>query len=584
MNHKFLRHLSIALVCLLGTLDWVAAGTKTWDGKHATEDIEVTVVYFVPSDRRPLPDWRERIDYYCRRIELFHAREFQGQSKLTTIVDAEPLVSRLTTEQLRRGDANAIFYRTLEEADERLEFAAGEPKAFPILLVLSDINWRPLDDFYRLRPEDGRLVFEGNYNGGEHFPGATSGGARATYLGNRRKGWGLVSADGWRVPYRGSDCVIYHEGCGHTVGLPHPEPGNGSVMSLGQYQGWLSESWLDKEQKIRLGWVPREADADPQLDLFSRFRALAQPTIPRPGQTVALALRWPDGVKVKELRLRYQTAIDGPWIDAKPHWEGDAPEAVVLGTFDRATPVSYRIEAELDSGVTAELWGYFQVRNDPRQSPQPLALSPDLIERKPASPSKTEVDTLPKEEIDLLVMIDPKNCWQQGEWSEEKGKLLSPKRYGARLELPYSPPAEYRLNVIVESLDEPNGLLLGLLSGGKRFVTLFNYASGEVRLSAIENVRGRNVGNETTFAGPLLRKDRLAQVIVTVTKAGIHAAVDGRTILSWEGSPDELSLSDYWSTPNEKALFLGAYDCRYRFHRITLEPISGAGSVIESRQ
>lgn len=54
------------------------AELKTWDGKHSIDKIDVTVVYFVPRDREPLPDWKERVGYFCRRIERFHAREFQG--------------------------------------------------------------------------------------------------------------------------------------------------------------------------------------------------------------------------------------------------------------------------------------------------------------------------------------------------------------------------------------------------------------------------------------------------------------------------------------------------------------------------
>ena len=167
-----LLHLRSLLGCLVFhfATNSVYAATKTWDGKFDTEKIEVTVVYFVPADRKPLPDWRDRAEYLCRRAELFHAREFHGQSTLKIILHPEPLVSELTTAQLRSGDANAIFFRTMREADGRLGVSRQKGEAFPILLVLSEINWRPLDDFYRLKPQDGNLVFEGNYNGSEHFP------------------------------------------------------------------------------------------------------------------------------------------------------------------------------------------------------------------------------------------------------------------------------------------------------------------------------------------------------------------------------------------------------------------------------
>src|SRR5687768_17960067 len=107
---------------LSGLLSLLAASAghaelKTWDGRHAIDRMEVTVVYFVPRDRTPLPDWRERVDYYCRRIEKFHEREFQGQSKLKTRVQPSPFRSARTTEQLRSGDADFIFFQTLQEVD-----------------------------------------------------------------------------------------------------------------------------------------------------------------------------------------------------------------------------------------------------------------------------------------------------------------------------------------------------------------------------------------------------------------------------------------------------------------------------------
>lgn len=577
-----------------GVLAW--AETRTWDGQHSTESLEVTAAYFVPADRRPLVDWRERAQYHCRRIEQFHAREFGSHSRLKVTLHPEPLTSNRTTAELRSGDADAIFFRTLSEADERLGVSRTKGDAFRVLLVLSDINWRPLDDFYRLRPENEGLVFEGNYDGREHFPGAESGGARATYLADRGLGWGLVSADGWRVPYRGSDCVVYHEGCGHTVGLPHPEPGNGSVMSLGQYRGWLSESWLDREQKLRLGWTPPDGSiasqepsekspaapeaskspatfSDAQLELFSRFRALPQPRVPQPQQTVHLELDWPTGVQVKSLRVRYQTSLESPWTEVPQAWKEQAPRTASLAAFDRPTPVSYRVDAELASGATAEIWGYFQVRGTPQESPLPYALSPDLITAEQSAHAAPV--RLPQNELELLADLDLASLWHVGEWSMSSGALQSPKQLGARLQLPIAPPEEYRLTLVVEPLDEPNGLILGQRFGPNRFAALLNFVPQSTGLSALEDVEGRNVGNPTTVAGHVFKKGRLSQVVVQITSKSVEVIVDGRSIIRWKGKPEQLSLSDYWKTPHPAALFLGAYDCRYRFHRITLEPIKG---------
>jgi hypothetical protein len=562
----------VVAACLLLSAVPAVAETRTWDGRHGMERLEVTVVYFVPADREPLPDWRDRVAYYCRRIEQFHEREFAGQSVLTTRPVGEPLVSARTTAELRRGDADAIFFSTLGEAADRLGFGQREHDGFPVLLVLSEINWRPLDDFYRVRPTAGGHEFEGHLAGGEHFPGAASGGSRAVYLADRGVGWGLVSADGWRVPYRGSDCVVYHEGCGHTVGLPHPEPVNGSVMSVGQYRGWLGESWLDREQKLRLGWEPRERPRTSQLALFSEFRALPLPRTPAPSEPVSLELAWPDGARVRSLRVRFQTAIHGPWMEVPQSWEGDAPERATLAAFERETPVSYRIDAVTADGSTAELWGYFQVRSDPARPLLPPRLSPDLA--APADGSEASIPA-PGPTRDLLEGLELEACWSHGEWTLVDGVLTAPRMPGARLQLPVRPPESYRLVAIVEPLDPPDGLVLGQRAGASRFVSLFGFQANGESLSAIENVDGRNVGNETTSRGALFRQGQLSQVIVTVGSRGVRMEVDGRRVVDWEGASERLSLSDYWRTPEDGALFVGSYDCRYRFHRLTLEALDG---------
>jgi hypothetical protein len=553
----------------------VGAEMRTWDGRHKIDRIELTVAYFVPRDRTPLPDWRERVDYYCRRIEKFHHREFQGQSKLTTRVQPEPFRSARTTQQLRSGDGDFIFFQTLREVDSQTE-APSDKGAFPILLVLSDINWRPLEDFYRLRSIEGKLEFEGQFIDGRHHPGAASGGARATYLADRGMGWGLVSADGWRVPYCGSDCVIYHEGLGHTVGLPHPEPGNGSVMSLAQYRGWISESWLDDDQKQRLGWTAPAEKPDRKSDLFSIFRAFPSPLVPRPGEEVSLNLVLPEAAKVGSCSARIQTELFGPWVETDASASGAAELKLRLGKFDRPTPVSYRVDVELEDGQSEELWGYFQVRATPEENPLPHSPS---REEAPAQPSHEPLN--PDAEVDLLSMIDVSRGAVQGEWTFRDGRLDAPKAYGARIEIPYQPAQEYQLVVVAEPLDNPNGLILGQRAGDHRFVVLVNFLTGGGASSALENIDGRNVGNNpTTFEGTLLKRGRLSQIICTVRKESVKISVDGRQIIDWAGKPEQLSLSDYWKTPRDNALFLGAYDCRYRFHRVTLTPLAGEGKKL----
>ncbi len=139
------------------------------------------------------------------------------------------------------------------------------------------------------------------------------------------------------------------------------------------------------------------------------------------------------------------------------------------------------------------------------------------------------------------------------------------------------PPDEYVRTARVEPLDEPNGLILGQRSGGRRFLVLIHFQRpGRPPASALENVDGLNVDrNATTLEAPLLTKDRPSAL---VRRDGVKVPCDGRTVIDWRGDPSGLSLSDYRNTLHENHQFLGAYDCRYRFHRVTLAPIVRAGN------
>lgn len=385
---------------------------KTQHG-HALDRIAVSVVYFVPRGREPLADWHERAAYFGKRIEAFHARELAGQSQLTTTIYPEPLQSARSASELRIGDATFTFLQTIGEIERRIGFGHGA--GFPVMLVLSDISWGDLDDFYRLHG----AAFEGSYTSGRHFPGSPLGGSRATYVPDRGCGFALVSADGWRVPYTGSDCVVYHE-VAHAFGLKHPAAADASVMSEAQYRGGLNETSINEEQKRALGWSSAPIPRD---DLFSVFTAVPEPVVPKPGDEVTLKLSWPRGARETACDVDVQTALDAGW----------SKRAVRLGTFPKPTPVSYRVRATAD-GNTVELWGYFQVRATPELPPLPHSPRP------------------------LKPRIEPVDI------TEKVGRELEGKRAIA-----YDLPPAYALLLVVTPRVAEAGLVIGLHQYGKPY-------------------------------------------------------------------------------------------------------------------
>ena len=340
----------------------------TFDGRYEIRTIDLTVVYLVPKDRRPLVDWRERVDYFVKRLVPFHNRESGGRSTLRVHVQPEPLKVTETSEMIRGKSPDETFDNSTRLARSALKWL-GKREGFPILLVLSEINWRDMDDFQRLALVDDVPVFDGSIDQeGRHFPGASAGGARANYSPDEGLGMGLVSGDGWRVPYSGSDSVVYHEGVGHPIGLLHPEPIDDSVMGVAQYKFWINQTWVNPAQKRALGLADepganpgRQPGRTPTNDLFTVFTALPHPLVPKTNEPVKLDFTWPDGSKLREIKIQVQTALRGPWRAIPVGAIDGIPASLPLGAFDRPTPVSYRVDASLVDGQIVELWGYFWV-------------------------------------------------------------------------------------------------------------------------------------------------------------------------------------------------------------------------------
>lgn len=334
--------------------------------------VEVGVAYYLPRGRVPLPDWRERVEYHMKRVQSFHHREFGRQSVLTYRVLPEPFTASAARDGLPKDDVNHFFWHIVNEVWEsgKLTFS---PEAFPIVLVLSDVNFSPgYSDWTRECDGKGCLFPEPHSDcaghvasTGEDRPGTRCGGARALFWPENHIGLGLVTADGWRAPMTGTDCVIYHEGVGHSLGLPHPEPINDSVMGLAQYVYPLNQTWIDEDQKEAMGWVKHEID---QTDLFSAFTVSHTPARPTAEDTVTVTAKLPKPFAVQSIQLEYQTGL---WLPFRPadftgREERDESQCFFwkIGPVSLGQSIGYRVRVEVRGGQREEFWSYYKVRGN----------------------------------------------------------------------------------------------------------------------------------------------------------------------------------------------------------------------------
>lgn len=368
---KLVRFLAlIALVMTCGVGHCPAAGDTarlhTVGGGHDISRIQLLGVYYLPPGRLPMPDWRERLAYYLSRAAKFHERELAGQSRIAWKIHATPFVPATPP---RSKDVNDWFWRIA--GDVRRKVAVPAPThGFPIVLIFADTNFCPgYDDWNRTcNPKKCICKPHGNScqghvtNTGEERPGTSCGGSRAVYAKSLHIGIGVISGDGWRVPAKGSDCVAYHEGIGHTIGLPHPDPINDTVMGLAQYRTSLNNAILDDAQKRLLGWAPVPIE---RTDLFSTFSTDHAPLAPVVGEAVVIAATFAAGRVPASVSAQYQTWL-GEWTTLPAPRRVPTPRGArlewTLPRFDESCFVSYRIFAENSPAEREQQWSLFRVR------------------------------------------------------------------------------------------------------------------------------------------------------------------------------------------------------------------------------
>jgi serine/threonine protein kinase len=203
--------------------------------------------------------------------------------------------------------------------------------------------------------------------------------------------------------------------------------------------------------------------------------------------------------------------------------------------------------------------------------------TPRQAETGTSSPKASPApDTSP---VNLLALITPQT-YRLGDWEPSDGALESPPHAGARLQLPYSPPPEYRLDIEVEQVagkESDYVFAIGLVVGGRQVEIGVDHHVDDIgKCTGFAGLDGAPFqANPNFHRGRLLSPGRRVRLSVTVGRNSINLTCDGSNVLDWNGDPKRFIPYSRWKIPDSDKLFFCSGSA-VKFHEITLTPLAQA--------
>ncbi len=184
--------------------------------------------------------------------------------------------------------------------------------------------------------------------------------------------------------------------------------------------------------------------------------------------------------------------------------------------------------------------------------------------------------------VNLLRMVDPKVDAVGGTWSMEGGILVSGTEEWARCQMPYTPPDEYDLTIVVERREGGDALGFCLGQGKAVFGLWVDGFPAKGFMSGLDRLDGSLLDNSpAAVKGKQLTNNKPSTILVAVRKSGVNVTIDGKSVLTFQGSTNRLTQSPVWQPRDPKApILVGAFGTRYFFSKIQLTPVTGQGKKL----
>jgi hypothetical protein len=181
--------------------------------------------------------------------------------------------------------------------------------------------------------------------------------------------------------------------------------------------------------------------------------------------------------------------------------------------------------------------------------------------------------------VNLMRLIDPKRDAVTGEWSLDAGLLSNKGDNGVVLQIPYEPPEEYDLHVVVRRLGSTDSIWTGLVVGNTQVAFVCDGYPASNWLTGFEHIDGKFIDQQPgALKGQKYIPDGKDAIFdFSVRKASITVQLEGKKLMAYEGPISRLSNRMDVKTTDRKALYLGSWGGKNGFVEVKLTPLSGPG-------
>lgn len=181
--------------------------------------------------------------------------------------------------------------------------------------------------------------------------------------------------------------------------------------------------------------------------------------------------------------------------------------------------------------------------------------------------------------IDLLDLIRISEDSISGTWGFFDRALVTSRTPRGRLQIPCIPPEEYDLNLTVTRKDGTDSLNLGIVFGGRQAMIVLDGHNGIESWLSLAGTTGTG-DNDTRVATRIFKWGRPVPLTVSVRKGAVSVSSQGKTLIDWKGSPNDLELHPEFRVLNDQALLIASWDTMFKIDEMTLHPVTGAPKLL----